>query len=68
MEKILFDQEEIAKRWVEYIKELYDDDPELVPHFEITSGQSILKEEVEKSIQSIKKERPQVQMRYQQKC
>ena len=24
--KILFDQEEIAKRWVEYIKELYDDD------------------------------------------
>ena len=26
MEKILFDQEEIDKRWVEYIKELYDDD------------------------------------------
>ena len=24
--KRLFDQEEIAKRWVEYIKELYDDD------------------------------------------
>ena len=24
--KILFDQEEIVKRWVEYIKELYDDD------------------------------------------
>ena len=24
--KILFDQEDIAKRWVEYIKELYDDD------------------------------------------
>ena len=24
--KILFDQEEIDKRWVEYIKELYDDD------------------------------------------
>ena len=23
--KILFDQEEIAKRWFEYIKELYDD-------------------------------------------
>ena len=24
--KILFDQKEIAKRWVEYIKELYDDE------------------------------------------
>ena len=24
--KMLFDQEEIAMRWVEYIKELYDDD------------------------------------------
>ena len=24
--KILFDQEEITKRWVEYIKELYNDD------------------------------------------
>ena len=24
--EILFDQEEIDKRWVEYIKELYDDD------------------------------------------
>ena len=24
--KILFEQEEIDKRWVEYIKELYDDD------------------------------------------
>ena len=24
--KILFDQEEIGKRWVEYLKELYDDD------------------------------------------
>ena len=24
--KVQFDQKEIAKRWVEYIKELYDDD------------------------------------------
>ena len=67
--KILFDQEEIAKRWVEYIKELYDDDLEPMPHSEITSGQSIQKEEVEKAIQSMKKGKgPQVQMRYQQKC
>ena len=53
--KILFDQEEIDKRWVEYIKELYDDDQAPMPQFEITSGQSILKEEVEKTIQSMKK-------------
>ena len=52
--KILFDQEEIDKRWVEYIKELYDDDRAPMPQFEITSGQSILKE-VEKTIQSMKK-------------
>ena len=52
MEKILFDQEEIAKRCIEYIKELYDEDWETMPQFEITSGQSILKE-VEKAIQSI---------------
>ena len=37
--KILFDQEEIDKRWVEYIKELYDDDQAPMPQFEITSGQ-----------------------------
>ena len=36
--KILFEQEEIAKRWVEYIKELYDDDWEPMPQFEITWG------------------------------
>ena len=53
--KILFDQEEIAKRWVEYIKELYDNDQKPMSQFEITSGQSILKEEVEKAIQSMKK-------------
>ena len=53
--KILFDQKEIAKRWVEYINELYDDDREPMPHFEITSGQNILKEEVEKAIPSMKK-------------
>ena len=53
--KILFDQEQINKRWVEYIKELYDDDQEPMPQFDTISGQSILKEEVEKTIQSMKK-------------
>ena len=38
------------------MKELYDDDRAPMPQFEITSGQSILlKEEVEKTIQSMKK-------------
>ena len=54
---ILFDEEEIAKRWVEYKKELYDDDQEPMPQFEISSRQSILKEELEKAIQSMKKGR-----------
>ena len=53
--KILFDQEEIDKKLVEYIKDLYDDDREPMPQFEITSVQSILKEEVEKAMQSMKK-------------
>ena len=53
--KILFEQEEIAKRLVEYTRELFDDDQEPVPQFEITSGQSILKEEVDKAIQLMKK-------------
>ena len=48
-------QRKIDKRWVEYIKELYDDDRAPMPQFEVTSGQSILKEEVEKMIQSMKK-------------
>ena len=53
--QIKIEQEEIDKRWVEYIKELYDDDRAPMPQFEVTSGQSILKEEVEKMIQSMKK-------------
>ena len=53
--KILFDQEEIAKRWVEYMKELYNDDWEPMPQFEITSRWSILKEEMEKAIQLMKR-------------
>ena len=36
-------------------KELYDDDWESISEFEITSGQSILKEDVGKAIQSIKR-------------
>ena len=41
---ILFDQEEIAVIWVEYITELYEDHREQMPKFEVTSGASIMKE------------------------
>ena len=34
---ILFDQQEIAARWVEYITELYEDHREQMPKFEVTS-------------------------------
>ena len=44
---ILFDKEKIAERWVEYIKELYDDIGEPMPQSTTAIGQSILKEEVE---------------------
>ena len=52
--KILFDQEEIDKSWVEYIKELYDDDQAPMSQFEIIRTKHS-KEEVEKMIQSMKK-------------
>ena len=44
---ILFDKEKIAERWVECIKELYNDNRELMPQFTTATGQNILKEEVE---------------------
>ena len=52
---ILFDQYLIASRWVEYIRDLYDDKnrPEM-PTFNETPGNSILKEEVERVLRDIK--------------
>ena len=50
---ILFDQEEIAARWVEYITELYDH-REQMRKFEVTSGASIMKEELQKALKSMK--------------
>ena len=52
--KLLFDQEEIAARWVEYITELYDDNREEMPQFTVTSGESIMKEEVTKALKAMK--------------
>ena len=51
---ILFDKDKIAERWVEYIKELYDDNREPMPQFTTATGQNILKEEVENVIHLLK--------------
>ena len=51
---ILFDEEKIAERWVEYIKELYNDDREPIPQFITSTGESILKGEVEHAIKLMK--------------
>ena len=51
---ILFEEEEIAYRWKEYITELYDDNRAELLQFTITTGNSILREEVQKAIASIK--------------
>ena len=45
--KIIFDSKQIAERWKEYIGELYDDERGSVPYFDISTGENILKEEVE---------------------
>ena len=37
--QLLFDQQEIAKRWVEYISNLYDDNRDGIPEFEVTTGE-----------------------------
>ena len=51
---ILFNQEKIAARWVEYITELYEDHREQMPKFEVTSGVSIMKDEIQKALKSMK--------------
>ena len=51
---ILFNQDEIAARWVEYIMELYEDHREQMSKFEITSGASITKKEIQKALRSLK--------------
>ena len=51
---ILFNQEKKAARWVEYITELYEDHREQMPKFEVTSGTSIMKEEIQKALKLIK--------------
>ena len=47
-------QEETAARWVAYITELYEDHREQMPKFEVTSGASIMKEEIQNALKSMK--------------
>jgi len=43
--KILFDSKQIVERWKEYIEELYEDERDLAPYFDTSTGEKILKEE-----------------------
>ena len=51
---LLFEEEDVANRWKEYITELYDDDRAEMPKFAMTTGCNILQEEVQKAINSMK--------------
>ena len=51
---ILFNQEKIAARWVEYVPDLYEDHREQMPMFEVISGSSIMEEEIQKVLKSMK--------------
>ena len=52
--KLHFEQVDISKRWVEYISNLYNDSRDDMPTFPNTSGENILKEEVQGVIKSMK--------------
>ena len=52
--KLPFEHEDISKRWVEYISNLYNDNRDDMPTFPITSGENILKEEVQRVIKAMK--------------
>ena len=52
--KLLFEQEDISKRLVEYISNLYNDTRDEMPTFPITSEENILTEEVQSVIKSMK--------------
>lgn len=51
---MLFEEEAIKKRWVEYTTELYNDNRGDPPHFDIGEENSILLEEVQKAIKDLK--------------
>ena len=65
--KLLFEQDEIERKWVEYISNLYDDNRDEIPQFNVTSGENILKGEVEKAIKTMKDGRAMGRDEYQLK-
>ena len=54
---LLFEEEDVANRWKEYITELYDDNRAEMPKFAMTTGYNILQEEVQKAITSLKNDK-----------
>ena len=52
--KIIFDSKQIAEKWKEYIEELYEDERDSAPYFQVSTGKNILKEEVENVIKTMK--------------
>ena len=53
--RILFEQKDVADRWVEYIAELYDDERQLLSDKNALTGKAILKSEVEAAIRAMKR-------------
>ena len=51
--EILFEPEDIQKRWMEYMEELFDDERGEMPDIEDMDGPDILKEEVEAALRSM---------------
>ena len=50
----LFDQEEITARCVKYITELYEDDREQIPKFEVIIEETIMEDKIQKVLKSMK--------------
>ena len=53
--RILFEQKDVADRWVEYIAELYDDERQLLSDNNALTGKAILTSEVETAIRAMKR-------------
>ena len=53
--RILFEQKDVADRWVEYIAELYDDERQPLSDNNALTGKAILKSEVKAAIRAMKR-------------
>ena len=48
---ILFDEEKVLERWVEYVQDLYNDHREDMPQFMRSTGHKMLKEKQKLKVQ-----------------